>query len=266
MVGVGRAGLGAGRPTFVTSEPFHAGAVCTLDEHAARHMRVLRLEAGAPVALRDGNGLVGEAQVVRLARHQVQVEVTQVELVAPLPAVHLLVPVADRDRLLWLAEKASELGCTSWRPVRWRRSRSVAPRGEGMGFQAKVRARMAAAMAQAEQAWLPQLFPEANVERAVLAAPEGDRVVAAPAGTPFVGPAALPIRAPVVIAIGPEGGLEADELATLEAAGFRRVGLGPGILRFETAAVAALAMARTSLGGAPPAADVAPTPHPGVRS
>jgi 16S rRNA (uracil1498-N3)-methyltransferase len=34
----------------------------------------------------------------------------------------LLAPVADRDRMLWLAEKTVELGLTSWRPVVWRRS------------------------------------------------------------------------------------------------------------------------------------------------
>ena len=51
-----------------------------------------------------------------------------------------------------------------------------------------------------------------------------------------------------MLAIGPEGGIEADELEALVAAGFRPVRLGPTILRFETAAVAALAIARTALG------------------
>jgi 16S rRNA (uracil1498-N3)-methyltransferase len=165
-----------------------------------------------------------------------------------LPAVHLLVPVADRDRMIWLAEKAAELGATSWRPVLWRRSRSVSPRGEGVNFQGKVRARMEGALAQSEGAWLPQPFPEANLERAILAAPRGDRVVLDPAGDPLVGPQAMPLRQPLVIAVGPEGGIEQDELADLERAGFRRVSLGPTILRFETAAIAALSMARTSFG------------------
>jgi 16S rRNA (uracil1498-N3)-methyltransferase len=54
-----------------------------------------------------------------------------------------------------------------------------------------------------------------------------------------------------VLAIGPEGGIEADELASLAAAGFRPVRLGPTVLRFETAAVAAVAVARTALGASP---------------
>ncbi len=250
MVGVDREGLAAGRPQFVTSEPFSLGGTYVLDEDAARHMRVLRLGAGALVGLRDGQGQIGEGQLVQLSKSHAHIEVTAVEQVAPLPAVHLLVPVADRDRMLWLAEKAAELGATSWRPVLWRRSRSVSPRGEGVNFQAKVRARMEGALAQSEGAWLPQHFPEANLERAVLAAPPGDRVVLDPDGGPMVGPLAGPLGRPLVIAVGPEGGLERDELETLGAAGFRRVSIGPTILRFETAALSALAIARTAFGRA----------------
>lgn len=241
-----------GLPTFVTTEPFSIGATFALGDDDVRHLRVLRLAVGAVVGLRDGAGLVGRGTIVRLAKGQAHVEVEHVESRAPLPDVHLLVPVADRDRLLWLAEKAGELACTSWRPVLFRRSRSVAPRGEGPAFQAKVRARMAGALAQSQGAWLPQIFPEANLERALLAAPQGDRMVLDADGPPLVGATSISVTAPVVIAIGPEGGIEDDELAALVAAGFRGVSIGPNILRFETAAIAALSMARTALSALPP--------------
>ena len=52
---------------------------------------------------------------------------------------------------------------------------------------------------------------------------------------------------PVTLAIGPEGGLEEGEMEELVAAGFLPVGVGGNILRFETAAVAALAIARCAL-------------------
>jgi 16S rRNA (uracil1498-N3)-methyltransferase len=107
---------------------------------------------------------------------------------------------------------------------------------------------MEGALAQSEGAWLPQPFPEANLERAILAAPPGERVVLDPSGDPLVGPTSAPLREPLIVAVGPEGGIERDELDQLRAAGFRSVSLGPTILRFETAAIAALAMARTWLG------------------
>lgn len=253
MVGVDREGVGAGHPTFVTGETLVTGLACTLDEAAARHMRVLRLEIGTRIGLRDGHGGVAEGQLVRLTKSQAQIDVQTVVRRDPLPAVHLLLPVADKDRMLWLAEKSCELAASSWRPVLWRRSRSVSPRGEGMSFQAKVRARMEQALAQSEGAWLPQLYPEANVDRAILAAPAGNRIVLDPDGPSLLsGDSPLSVRAPLTFAVGPEGGIERDELEALEAAGFRRASLGHTILRFETAAVAALAIARSVLGHAIP--------------
>lgn len=247
VVGIHRTGVGAGFPTFVTAERLVANSAATLDESAARHMRVLRLEIGAKVGLRDGVGGIGEGLLVRLTKSIAQIDVHAVQEVPSLPDVHLLLPVADKDRMLWLAEKAGELSCTSWRPVMWRRSRSVSPRGEGMSFQAKVRMRMENALAQSEGAWLPAFFPEANLERAILATPPGLRIVLDPDGPPLVGPNSLMLTAPLTIAVGPEGGIESDELAALEAAGFVRASLGSTILRFETAAVAALSMARTAI-------------------
>lgn len=247
MVGLDRAGVGAGLPTFVAAESFAAGGACILDEHAARHMRVLRLDAGAIVGLRDGRGAVGEGQLVRLTKSQAHIEVTRAEFVEPPPPLHMLVPVADRDRMFWLAEKAGELACTSWRPVLWRRSRSVSPRGEGRSFQAKMRARMEHALAQSEGAWLPQIFPEANLERALLAAPEGARFILDPDAAPLTDAARGAPPAAMVIAVGPEGGIEPDEFATMVAAGFTPASLGPTILRFETAGVVAMGIARTLL-------------------
>jgi 16S rRNA (uracil1498-N3)-methyltransferase len=51
----------------------------------------------------------------------------------------------------------------------------------------------------------------------------------------------------VVVALGPEGGIEEDELQTLIDAGFEPASLGPSILRFETAGVVAMGIARTIL-------------------
>ena len=47
---------------------------------------------------------------------------------------------------------------------------------------------------------------------------------------------------PITIVVGPEGGMEPTELEQFQAAGFRTVSLGHTVLRFETAAVAALSV------------------------
>lgn len=238
-----------GRPVVATF--FHADqaleprAQLSLGEGVARHLRALRLGAGSVVALVDGAGRRATGLVVRTAKDTVTVEVDAVEALPVLPAVHLMMPVADRDRMLWLAEKAAELGITSWRPVLWKRSRSVSPRGEGPTFAVRVRSRMIAALEQGGGAYLPQIFPEATPDRAIAAVPAGGtRLVLDPGAAPIFGTA---VSAPVTLALGPEGGLEAAEVAALREAGFTPVSLGPGILRFETAGAAGVAIARAAL-------------------
>ena len=233
--------------SFFSAEPMAPGLPVTLGEDAAHHVRVLRLAVGERVSVRDGAGKVAAGVLVRVARQQAVVDVEAVEETSPLPEVHLLVPVADRERMLWLAEKCCELGVASWRPVLWRRSRSVSPRGEGPGFQSKVRARMISALLQSRGAWLPHLHPDASVERAIAAAPPGARLLLDAEGAPAL--ASTP-GAPVTIAVGPEGGIEPDERQRFVEAGFRPTSLGPTILRFETAGVAAAAIARAALAAA----------------
>jgi 16S rRNA (uracil1498-N3)-methyltransferase len=242
---VERTGSAALATFFMAEATLEPRAQVSLGESVARHLKVRRLGAGATIALVDGAGRKGTAMIVREARDNVTVEIGEVEEIAPLPEVHLMVPVADRDRMLWLAEKVAELGVTSWRPVTWKRSRSVTPRGEGPMFSAKVRGRMIAALEQSGGAHLPQIYPEAPLTRAISAVPSGGtRLVLDPGGPPVFGVA---VTAPITLALGPEGGLEEAEKAELKNAGFVGVSLGPGILRFETAGAAGVAIARALL-------------------
>jgi 16S rRNA (uracil1498-N3)-methyltransferase len=230
--------------TFFAEPPFIAGAHVALGEDAAHHIRVVRLALGDRVALRDGCGHTASGRLVRIKKSHALVEVEDTAEMEPPPPIHLLLPVADRDRMLWLAEKAAELNVASWRPVLWQRSRSVSPRGDGPVFRGKVQGRMVSAMLQSRSAWLPELFPEATPDRAIAAAPENGRIVLDTAGIPMP---SMGVAAPVTLAIGPEGGFEAEELEQLAAARFTLCTLGPSILRFETAAVAAVAVARSIL-------------------
>jgi RsmE family RNA methyltransferase len=79
---------------------------------------------------------------------------------------------------------------------------------------------------------------------------EGVRLVADPGGTMTVG-SAVGERTDhrVLIAIGPEGGWNAFELALLEAHRFRPVSLGPRALRVDTACTALLAIVHASMQG-----------------
>ena len=221
------------------------GSTIVLGQDAAHHARVRRLAAGGRVYLADGAGTLAIGSIVRAAKNEIEIAVDDVTRATRPPAVHLLVPIADRDRMLWCAEKCTELGATSWRPVLWQRSRSVSPRGEGVAFRERIIARMRSALVQAHAPWLPDVPNESTIEHVVEHVPDGgSRFVLDASGEPI---ASARIDAPVTIAVGPEGGFETSELDRLRGARFRGVSLGANVLRFETAAVAALAIARAAL-------------------
>lgn len=231
--------------TFFSPDPIPAAGAATLGEDAAHHARVKRLDIGAPIRLTDGAGTRATGSLIRIAKTQITIEVESSEhLDAPAP-IHLLVPIGDRDRMLMLAEKATELGIASWRPVMYKRSKSVSPRGEGLTFQAKVHARMVSALEQSGGTWLPMIFPDATPESAITATPaNGARLLLDAGGKP---PASQRLASPVIIALGPEGGLDQSERDALVAAAFTPISLGSNILRFETAAISGIAIARAAL-------------------
>lgn len=233
---------------FVPDTLLVPGNALALGEEVARHVRARRLGLGAHVLLLDGEGRSARATLVRLVKGSVTADIEDVTAIGAPPPVHLLVPIADRDRMLWLAEKCTELGATSWRPVMYRRSRSVKPRGEGPTFTARLRARMASALEQSGGRWLPAMYPDATLERALGALPSGARLLFDADGAPILSPPAVgAIVGAATVAIGPEGGLEEEEIERFLSAGFQRVALGGNILRFETAAIAALAIVRSAL-------------------
>ena len=143
----------------------------------------------------------------------------------------------------------------------WKRSKSVSPRGEGPIFQQKIVARMASALEQSRGAWLPSVYPDATVERAIAATPDGPRLVLDASGEPIADLITEAVASakehgmgrlrPISLAVGPEGGLEESELARLKEAGFRPVSLVHTNLRFETAAIAGLAIVRSALAAIP---------------
>jgi 16S rRNA (uracil1498-N3)-methyltransferase len=228
--------------TFFTESAIDRGELA-LDENAALHARVLRLAPGDAVSATDGRGLVGVGAVSTLEKKRLVISITRTDQVAPPPAIHLYLPVADRDRMLWLAEKSTELQVATWTPVMYERSKSVTPRGEGAGFEKKLRARMVAALEQSGSAWLPRINETLTVS-GLAACKTPDRFVFERGAEPV---AASRIRGAVAMAIGPEGGFAPIELSELKAAGWRTAALGAVTLRFETAAVAAVAIARAAL-------------------
>lgn len=227
--------------TFFSEAPLGTGFV-RLGEDAAQHARVRRVRPGHMARILDGRGRTAEGQIAEVGRDVVTVSVSQVvDSVPPIP-LELIVPVADRDRMLFAAEKCAELQVTGWRPARFARSRSVSPRGEGEKFHAKVVARMRAALEQSGGAWMPAVHEERDADDVFPQVPTSwNRVILDSSGTLLVHRITSTAMA---LAVGPEGGFESAELESAVAQGWTVASLGPTTLRFETAIIAAASVVR----------------------
>lgn len=219
------------------------GASVLLDEEECHHLRVRRAASGATVRVLDGVGAVGEG-VLDLGSSEASVRLERADRVEPPVPLQLLVAAGDRDRFGWLAEKCAELGVTELVPVETERTRQVASRLRA-GHLAKLRRRTREAIKQSGAAWAPVIADLISLESATARAASGPRWLADPAGR-----AATPGEAPLAVVVGPEGGFSADERAFLVRSGFEPIRLGPHVMRFETAALAAAVLARASTRGA----------------
>jgi 16S rRNA (uracil1498-N3)-methyltransferase len=226
---------------FFVEELNIGGGDVSLGAPAAHHASVRRLSEGDAVRVTDGRGALGWGAIRRLKKGELVVELRGAEMVPAPPLLEVLVPVADRERMLWLAEKCAELAVTVWQPVVFARSRSVVPRGEGDAFATKVRTRMVAALEQSGGSWLPQIRRELSLDAAIAEVRARTRYVLDRSGQ-RLDPAEAPDG--VAVTFGPEGGIQPDEHALLRAEGWSRATLSTTTLRFETAGIAAVAILR----------------------
>jgi 16S rRNA (uracil1498-N3)-methyltransferase len=214
-----------------------ADSTIGLDEEERHHLRVRRAVDGERVRVLDGAGTVGEGRLLKQGGEFV-VRVEGVREVQQPPAFILIVGAGDKERFGWLAEKSAELGVTELAPLKTERTRSVAA-GIREGHVAALQRRARQAIKQSGAAWAPRVSPPVDVKFAAAQGLPEFRWLADATGEP---PPELPPEVPLLVVVGPEGGLVPAEREVFLAAGFRRVRLAPDLLRFETAALAAAAV------------------------
>ena len=230
--------------TFFHDGDLGAGDAVSLSEDAAQHARVRRVAVGDPVQLVNGRGRIASGTLATLGKRAATVDIERVSNVPRPTPLAVVVPVADRDRMLMAAEKCVELQVTEWHPVYFARSRSVSPRGDGERFREKVLARMRSALEQSGGAWLPDIKEEVEAADAWdTVMPGRGRLLLNGDGRPIGG---VVISDAVAVAVGPEGGLERAEIEAAERSGWIVASLGSSTLRFETAVIAGAAVIRAT--------------------
>lgn len=186
-----------------------------LGPHHLHHLRkVMRIVDGEPVSYTDGKGTIGRGSldgvgVERGAESTVD---------RPTDVTVAMAPPGSSPRSRMAVEKLAELGVVR---LQWVRTIHAVGRPPS---SAKTDAWTKAGLEQSRGAWA---MDTETVDLAALVSP---LVVADPSGSPVDELGAL--TAPTLL-VGPEGGLAPEEIPTVA----HRLGLGPTVLRMETAAI-----------------------------
>jgi len=234
------------RRRWIADEVSGNRAILTGD-HAEHLARVLRARVGQEFDIATELA-VRKSRITSIAERRVEFELGEEVPAATAAKITLALAVFKFDRMEWAIEKCTELGVAHIVPViaqrtdvhlaaatikrteRWRR----------IARQAAEQSRRALPPEIAAPVELPEALRLPGDVRIVLAESEENALL-----RDVLGP--LPQKAEIVLAVGPEGGWTIDEFESFHQAGWTSASLGKTVLRAETAAIAATAIATSEL-------------------
>ena len=216
--------------------------------HAAHLSHTLRARVGQEFEVVCGE-IVRRATVASVDDERVEFALGEEIAANAAVPITLLLAVFKFDRMEWAIEKCTELNATTIVPVIARRTeKHLAVAAEKRVERWRRIAREASE--QARRATVPEIGDPVKLTAALEVAAEVRVVLAETEREAQLSEVlrARPELQSLALAIGPEGGWTPDELQLFEKAGWSAASLGATVLRAETAAIAALAIARAEVG------------------
>jgi len=234
------------------SDNLSAGQQLSLGSEQARYIgRTLRLRVGDSISVFNGNDGEFSASVVTIGKDAVvvQVDAAVATTTESNLKLHLVQGISRGERMDFVVQKATELGVkrispvlTEYGVVKLDAARAAKRRDHWQGVAESAceqsgRSRPPLIDAPMDlNAWFGARTKEADAD-----------LILQPAATQSLASTRTP-KTKLCLLIGPEGGFSAREYDDAGVAGFTAVSLGPRILRTETAALAALAVAQSLWG------------------
>ena len=226
------------------------GDCIELEAGAARHLiSVLRMSSGQLITLFNGKGGEYTAELVEAKKGKAKVCITHFDPVERESSLstHLAIGISRGERMDWIVQKATELGVSQITPLFTERC-EVKLSGERLEKKVGHWQQVAiSACEQSQRNTVPSINAPMKLDRwqsnchASLKLVLHHRTESSLSGT------SQP-SGQVALLIGPEGGLSEREIAQAIASNFQPLGLGPRVLRTETAPLAAIAILQSLWG------------------
>lgn len=227
------------------------GAAIALGRDQSHYLaNVMRAKAGDAVALFNGRDGEWSSEITALGKRAVDLQVTsRLRAQAEEPDLWLVFAPIKRSRIDFVAAKATELGVARLIPVMTGRTQMTRVN------TARLRANAIEAAEQCERLTVPEVGEPVAFADLLAGWPAGRRLFVGDetGGGQPIAEAAQDIAAgagqPCAVLVGPEGGFTAAELDELGILPFvTKIGLGPRVMRADTAAIAALSVIQAIAG------------------
>lgn len=214
-------------------------------DQAHHAIHVMRLSVGDRLELFDGTGQNYQAEIIEIQKRKVRVRIltTTISPRKMTRAITVATAIPKGDRQRFLVEKLVELGVKCLIPLKTQRSVAVASDNTVERFQKWT----IEACKQCQRDELMKISQQRTTKQ-LIEAFQGStdlKFLAQPAATESLSAVNINDDSGVVVAIGPEGGFDLEELAAFENSGWLSVSLSPFVLRIETAAITASAVLST---------------------
>ena len=238
------------RRRFIANTWTDTTATLTGDQ-AAHLARVLRAEPGQIYDVVAG-GFLHRAEIASASEDEVHFLLHEELESDTALALHLLLAVFKFDHMEWAIEKATELGVSSITPILARRTEKHLAQAAAKRADRWRRIALEASK-QSRRTTVPEIADPAKLETALDREQSSTRILLSETEQAVTLSAALAVSTrstgyeSVALAIGPEGGWTPEEMVLFTQNNWTPVTLGPRILRAETAAIAAIAIASSHL-------------------
>lgn len=232
---------------FLVSEPLEKGKAIRLSPQESKHaLRVLRLKLGDKVLLVNGRGVEAVGVIQTEDKEGALIEVAECKQSEQIreTRIELFQSCLKGPRMDWLVEKLVELGVDALYPVN---SKYTVAQGEKEERWQRI---AQSAAKQSGNPIMPEIHPVTPFDSRLKELPRTDSlcILLSPQANMGLGKVIEEQQKRkkakrLILAIGPEGGFSEEEEEELLLKGFIPAALSKQILRGETAAITALAIA-----------------------